>query len=137
VLAVVSMERVWAYMSEDRVRQVTVGAGYLQLQLGFLSMTTVYTLPVDPSTLNSSRSSSPFRLLSTMKNLAPHISVVSQHTHHPQGTHRCSITRSTLSKMFFGHLFLNTAPRFSSCGAPGSFVLRAFFFADGAGVVAG
>lgn len=78
-----------------------------QLHLGVLSIVTVYTLPVDPNTLNSSRNSPSFLLLSIMKNL-------------------CSLTLSTRSKMFCGHFALNFAPRFSGTGALGSFFFRPF-----------
>ena len=42
------------------------------------------------------------------------------------------MTRSTRSRMFFGHVFLNTAPRFSGVGASGSsFFLRDFGVFEG------
>jgi Putative undecaprenyl diphosphate synthase len=71
------------------------------------------TFPVDPSTLNSSRSSSPSRVRSTIKNLGTFF-CISSSLGDEKRAHLCDITRSTLSKMFFGQDFLNLAQRVSS-----------------------
>lgn len=69
------------------------------------------TFPVDPRTLNSSHSLSPSRLLSIIKNLVAE--PYSWREWVATLAHLCDMTRATRSRMFFGHDFLKTAPRFS------------------------
>jgi hypothetical protein len=70
----------------------------------------IRTFPVEPSTLNCSRSSSPSRDLATMKNLGNNTYIWD---YKKSATCLWDMTRSTRSQMFFGHLFLKIAPRFS------------------------
>ena len=96
-----------------------------------------HTFPVDPKTSNSSLSSSPLRLRSSKKNLdyTRHKTQICRRA--SRSGYLCCITRSTRSRMVFGHCFLKIAPRFSGAEVSRSFCFLVFLLQLGPLTVSG
>ena len=135
-------------MESQRAFAIEEESANSQVQEGFLSTTTVYTCKAftEPLAQNAeltnttethvTRRAKDTKLLLELVSLPLSVDhekpdMTSRQPRRPSkpdaNTYRWAMTRSTRSMMFFGHAFLNIAPRFSGAGAAGSLVLRAFF----------